>query len=59
MGTLFIAYRPESPAIISAAFGHLMGDSAQETDLRRNLSNSQNNSFSTVDANSKVIYDGY
>lgn len=36
-GTLFVAYRPESSAIISSMSGHLVGKSPTETDLYRNL----------------------
>lgn len=36
-GTMFIAYRPESHAIISSMSGHLTGKPATELDVRRNL----------------------
>lgn len=44
-GTMFVAYRPESSAIISSMSGHLSGKAPTETDLYRNLnySTAQNN----------------
>lgn len=59
MGTLFIAYRPEAPAVISSMFGHMIGDAANESDLRRNLQNSSNNAFSKTNANSDLLRNGY
>ncbi len=36
-GSLFIAYRPESSAIISSMMGHIGGTQATELDISRNL----------------------
>lgn len=42
-GIMFVAYRPESNAIISSLSGHLMGKASTETDVYRNLNFSSGN----------------
>lgn len=53
-GTLFVAYRPESSGIISSIFGHVLGTAPTETDISRNLKNS-NNTFTKVSGQASVL----
>jgi hypothetical protein len=54
-GTLFIAFRPDAPAILSSMNKHLYGEAVNVQDVQRNLWNSPNNSNAVVNANSNIL----
>ena|SRR3972149_10718875 len=53
-GTLFIAYRPESHAILTSTQGNLIGKPSTETDLYRNLNYTSTNTNKIVSSASAL-----